>query len=132
MPSERSLMNLKPPWKPGETGNKKGRKLGLVTLLRQTLRRNTLNGVPTPDGRTVAEHLAERIVGHAMKGNAAYTAFILDRLLGKAGSGKDVSAAAGGDMRPIFEIVHNGRDPGLYGSDGSVAASSATERAAGA
>jgi hypothetical protein len=109
--SERSLANLRPPWKPGESGNANGRKKGLVTLLREVLEQTELQGVKTPDGRSVAEHLAEAIIAHAIKGNAAYMVQVLDRLEGKAGS--DVTSTSRGPILVEFEVGDDGRNPDL-------------------
>jgi hypothetical protein len=109
--SERSLANLRPPWQPGQSGNANGRKKGLVTLLREVLEQTELHGVKTPDGRTVAEHLAEAIIGHAMKGNAAYMVQVLDRLEGKAGS--DATSASRGPILVEYEVGDDGRNPDL-------------------
>jgi hypothetical protein len=104
-----SLANLVP-FKPGQSGNPGGRPKGesLITLLRRVLDGDTLGGVKTEDGRTVAEHLADWIVVHAMKGNAAYAGLVLDRVCGKVGSDRPDDADA---VRPIFHIIDNGRNP---------------------
>jgi hypothetical protein len=104
----RALVNLRPPWKPEQSGNPSGRKKGLVSLLKEVLDGDTLGGVKTEDGRTVAEHLADRIVAQAMKGNAPYMVQLLDRVCGKVSTEQSPDADAG---RPIFQIVDNGRNP---------------------
>jgi Family of unknown function (DUF5681) len=98
------------PFKPGQSGNPGGRPKGvsLITLLRRALDGDSIGGVKTDDGRTVAEHLADRIIVHAMKGNPAYAAQILDRVCGKVGADQPGDEDAG---RPVFVIVDNGRNP---------------------
>ncbi len=58
--SERSLANLRPPWKPGESGNANGRKKGLVTLLREVLEQTELQGCED-SGRTLGRRASGRI-----------------------------------------------------------------------
>jgi hypothetical protein len=83
------------PWKPGQSGNTKGRKKGLMTLIREALERDEIAGQKTPDGRSVIEHYAEAIIAHGMKGNAAYMAQVFDRLEGKTGVEEGKTASEG-------------------------------------
>jgi hypothetical protein len=46
-------------------------KVVLTTLIRRVLKARTLCGEPTPGNRTVARCLAEAMVAHAIRGNAA-------------------------------------------------------------
>jgi len=85
--SQRSLQNLIL-WQKGQSGNSQrngGRKKGIVTLIKEALEKDEIGGVKTPDGRTIKEHYAEAIIGHGMKGNAAYMNQVMDRLEGKVG-----------------------------------------------
>ena len=81
---ESRLRGLKP-WQPGQSGNTKGRKKGLTTLIREALERDELMGQKTPDGRSIAEHYVESIIAHGMKGNAPYMMQLMDRIEGKVG-----------------------------------------------
>lgn len=78
------------PWQKGQSGStreqKTGRKKGLVTLIKEALEGDSLQGVKTPDKRTIAEHYAELIIAHGMRGNAPYMTQTMDRLYGKVGS----------------------------------------------
>ena len=60
------------------------------------------------DGRSIAEHFAECMVGHAMKGNAPYMKEVVDRIEGKISveTEADIAAASG----PVFNIIDNGRN----------------------
>ena len=65
MPNEKSLANLRPPWKPGESGNPKGRPK------RRTLEEevNALLEKPLDEsGTTRLDQMAERIVEHIVGG----------------------------------------------------------------
>jgi hypothetical protein len=78
--------NLAPAWTTGTSGNPNGRPKGsdsLMTLIRRALDGRTLGAEPTPDGRTVAEWLAESMIHQAMKGNAACMKEIMNRVEGK-------------------------------------------------
>jgi hypothetical protein len=103
------LRNLTP-WKRGQSGNPSGRPKGLVALIRDALERDILQGVKTPDGRSIAEHYAEAVIGHGMKGNAPYMTQVMDRLEGKIGTASTESGDEAGGLRPIFEIILNDRD----------------------
>jgi hypothetical protein len=78
--------NVLTQFKPGQSGNPKGRKKGLMTLIKEALERDEIAGQKTPDGRSVIEHYAEAIIAHGMKGNAAYMTQVFDRLEGKVGA----------------------------------------------
>jgi hypothetical protein len=75
-------------WKPGESGNPKGRTKGpsIADLLRETLEADTLCGYPNPDGRSNAQMIVEAAIRHAVKGDAAFMKEILNRTLGKVPS----------------------------------------------
>jgi hypothetical protein len=69
-------------WKGNANGRPKG-SLSLTTLIKQALQSNRLGQLETPDGRTIAEHFAEHVIGQAMKGNAAFMKEVMDRVDGK-------------------------------------------------
>ncbi len=98
-------------FKPGEDNrrNTSGSSKSITTLLREALRKIELCDKPMPKGRTVAEVLAESMLGHAISGNAAYLNQVVDRLEGKIGTSTETSDEAAG--RPIFNIVDDGRNP---------------------
>lgn len=85
MPNPRSLENLRPiPWKPGQSGNPKGRpKQSLTALLRKAAEKRELFGQPMPEGQDVGETFADACFAWAIKGNPAFASQILDRLEGK-------------------------------------------------
>lgn len=75
------------PWKPGQSGNPKGRPkkpVDLTALLKQALEGTKLLGQDTPDGSTVAEMFVQTQIAAAMKGNAAIAKEIWERIAGKA------------------------------------------------
>lgn len=72
------------PWKPGQSGNPKGKpKRSLTTLLREAGEKGEVLGERLPEGMTVAEAFAQAAWGHAIKGNPSFASQILDRLEGK-------------------------------------------------
>ena len=75
------------PWKPGQSGNPKGKpKRSLTTLLREAGEKGEVLGERLPEGMTVAEAFAQAAWGHAIKGNPSFASQILDRLEGKVPS----------------------------------------------
>lgn len=105
--SEKSKANLIL-WQKGQSGNPHGAKRGIVRLIREALEKHELCDAPTPKGRTVAECLAEAMLSHAIKGNPAYMKEILDRIEGKLGAETDPDER--GVMRPVFEVIDDGRN----------------------
>lgn len=82
----KGLANLKPPWKPGESGNARGRPKGrsVAKILREILDMETIGDNEIQDGRQVADLVAETIVLGALGGNTTFMAMLLDRVEGKA------------------------------------------------
>lgn len=60
---------LKPPWKPGEAPNPKGRPRGSVNLT--SILKRTLKEVATKEGHTFADVLVRATIQNAVKGNGA-------------------------------------------------------------
>lgn len=86
--SDKSLANLKP-FKPGQSGNPKGRPPGmrLSNLYRAELEKTG------PDGRTMGEVIAEKIVTMACNGDLGAMREIVDRLEGKPRQAVDLEAS---------------------------------------
>ena len=103
MPNPRSLENLRPiPWKPGQSGNPKGRpKQSLTALLRKAAEKRELFGQPMPEGQDVGEAFADACFAWAIKGNPSFASQILDRLEGKVPAAKD----GDDDARTIKVII---------------------------
>lgn len=87
---ERSKANLKPPWKPGESGNANGRPKGasVTAALRRQLNKEGMvrkrpGGPLEPSGREVAEHLAQVAIDKALRGDFKFFRYITDRLEGR-------------------------------------------------
>jgi hypothetical protein len=84
--SPRSLANLKPPWKPGQSGNPNGRPGDALTLdLHKIL------GDEWRAGLTIGEHIVWQVVKRALRGNLAAISFVWDRLEGKPRQALDVT-----------------------------------------
>ncbi len=79
--SENSRKNLKP-FKPGESGNPKGKKPGTLNIT--TIIKKKLKEVAPTDkaGRKYINLLAESLILNAMKGNGTAIKSILDRVDG--------------------------------------------------
>lgn len=77
--------NLRPPWKPGESGNPGGRPKGrsLTARLRELLDRGEINGKPIKDGQQVADLVAKALIKAAVRGNVKALQYIFDRVDGK-------------------------------------------------
>jgi hypothetical protein len=73
------------PYKPGQSGNPGGRPKGrsLTAIVRELLESNTIAGRPIPQGRAVAEVLADVIVKEALKGKFTFAKEVWDRTEGK-------------------------------------------------
>lgn len=75
--------NLKP-WKPGQSGNPRGRKAtSLTRLLRDAMAKAELCGQPTPGGKPVDEVFVEACIAHAIQGHATFAGQIWDRMEGR-------------------------------------------------
>jgi Family of unknown function (DUF5681) len=69
-------------WKGNANGRPKG-SLSLTTLIKQALQGNRLGQLETPDGRSIAEHFADHVIGQAMNGNGALMKEVMDRVDGR-------------------------------------------------
>ena len=79
MPTEKSLANLRPPWKPGESGNPKGRAKGSKNTLESIVRAKLDEQLPgAADGTTKLDVLAEIFVSQLLnkKNKEAFTHYI--------------------------------------------------------
>jgi len=72
--------NLRPPWKPGQVTNPKGRPRGSVSLT--SILKKTLKEVATKEGHTYAEVLVRATVQNAVKGNGQALKLCWDRIDG--------------------------------------------------
>ena len=100
----RSLANLRS-WKPGQSGNPRGRARGSVNLTNAILR--VLKQVAAPDKqkRKWAEFFAERLVTLACEGNAAAIREVLARVDGPAPTGADGGGGIGDRLAAALEGV---------------------------
>jgi hypothetical protein len=74
------------PWKPGQSGNPRGRPKGrsLTDRLRDAMTLTTdFDGNPLPNGRTRADLVVDGLMASAAAGNAAALTLVLERLDGK-------------------------------------------------
>src|SRR5262249_6669713 len=85
-PGPRSLANLRPPWKPGQSGNPDGRpKDALSRILREIVEAEWRAGL------TIGEHIAWAIVKKALRGSLSAATLILDRTEGRPRQALDLS-----------------------------------------
>ncbi len=82
---KRNTTNLRPPFKPGQSGNPKGRKKGktLTTILREALDKTDIGGKPIPNGWTAAEYFVQIMISLACKGDPLMIKEIFNRIDGK-------------------------------------------------
>jgi hypothetical protein len=81
------MANLRPPWKPGKSGNPNGRRPedALTINLRKTLEDEWRAGL------TIGEHIVWAIVKKALRGNLSAISLIWDRMEGKPRQALDVT-----------------------------------------
>jgi hypothetical protein len=107
-----NLENLKP-WKPGQSGNPAGKPKGrsVTARLRDLLDAVELGGKPVPDGKQVADLLAEVILKNALKGDHRFVSTVLDRTEGKVADKTDGEPNGNPDAKPRIII------PGSAGTE---------------
>lgn len=90
------------PFQKGQTGNPNGRPKGrsLTARLRDLLDAVELGGVAIPDGKQVADLLAEAIVKNALEGDHRFVATVLDRVEGKVVDKTEVTGKDGVPLGP--------------------------------
>ena len=79
MPSEKSLANLRPPWKPGQSGNPKGRAKGSKNTFESIVRAKLAEQLPGDvNGTTKLDVLAEFFVSQLLnkKNKEAFAHYI--------------------------------------------------------
>jgi hypothetical protein len=112
MPTEKQLANLRPPWKPGETGNAGGRpsKRPLTdaydSLLRQALPEPERKALKLPTGTTWAQAIALSRGRSALRSTAAATLSakeMADRTEGKSIARISVEDRRGFEMHVVFD-----------------------------
>ena len=92
------------PFKPGQSGNPKGRPpkpLALTTAIRQCLRKKG------PDGIVYRRRIAQKLVELADAGNVEAIRILLDRIDGKVPDALDVRAS--GEL--VVRYVNDWRNP---------------------
>lgn len=96
-----NLQNLKP-WKPGQSGNPSGKSKGqtVTARLRDLLDAVELGGKALPDGKQVADLLAEVIVKNALKGDHRFVSTVMDRIEGKVVDKTEVTGKDGSPLVP--------------------------------
>ena len=70
-------------WKKGQSGNPKGKMPSITRVIREYLKKKTVNGKPLPDGKTIEDALGEMFVREALKGKFAFAKELIDRIDGK-------------------------------------------------
>lgn len=90
--------NLKPPWKPGQTGNPKGgpKRKPITDALLEALEKNKVGKLDLPNGRTLIELIIEAWVRNIVAGNQRAISDLMDRLEGKVSD--DPPAEAGSPL----------------------------------
>lgn len=98
--------NLKP-WKPGQSGNPAGKQKGrsVTARLRDLLDAVELGGKEIPNGKQVADLLAEVILKNALKGDHRFVATVLDRTEGKVADKTEITGPDGGPNHVTVEFV---------------------------
>ncbi len=73
--------NLRPPWRPGQSGNPKGRPRGLTMgeLLRRAMDGGAVHGLTLPEGKTLSDLLIEALIQGALMGDSRYMSIIWNR-----------------------------------------------------
>lgn len=82
--TDKRLANLKEPWKPGQSGNPEGKKIGQRTYA--ALYREALIKIGRSQGKTpeeIEEIMHQSGLTKALKGDYAFYRDVLDRLYGK-------------------------------------------------
>lgn len=96
-------------WRPGQSGNPKGRpKSGkrLTDVLRRVL------AEPAKEGKTKADELADVLVGLAQKGDLDALKYIYDRLDGKPTESQEISGPGGKPLElQVVERIVTRRNP---------------------
>jgi hypothetical protein len=98
---QRNTSGLKPPWKPGESGNPKGRPKTLT--LSEAYRHKLSDGFPGKK-HTWAEEIAERMAKLALRRVAAASE-LADRTEGKAPQFMQLNGGLRSVEAPIFQVV---------------------------
>lgn len=95
---ERSLENLRPPWKPGESGNPGGRpkREPLDAQLRAALEAVEAGGKPLAGGKRVRDAIADVVLERALEGDIRFIRELFDRAYGLPKQTIDVNAAVKG------------------------------------
>lgn len=75
--------NVATQWKPGQSGNAKGRPPSLTAKVRKLLDAHQVKGQKIADGREVADLLAEVILSRALKGDMRAVELLWNRIEGK-------------------------------------------------
>ena len=96
-----SLKNLKPRWKPGESGNPKGR-VPKPSCLTSWLKED-LAKIDPATGKTNAQLIAEKMVADAKAGVASARAEIFERVEGKVPQAIEATGKDGGAV--LIEYV---------------------------
>ncbi len=103
------------PWPKGVSGNPGGRPRGrsVSARLRALLEGTAVGGKPLPDGKAVANLVAEVILTHALKGDPRFVALLLDRVEGKVKERveAEVNQAVAGRIKIIQVAQPAGVDP---------------------
>ena len=80
--------NLKGPWKPGQSGNPKGRPVGSYSII-DVIRKRLMELTPDKK-RTFMDALGDKIISGAMNGSEASQRLILNYLEGMPKQGLDI------------------------------------------
>jgi hypothetical protein len=95
-------------WKPGQSGNPKGRPPNIRTLterMRGLLDETRVGKTDLPDGMTVADAIARVLVNGALKGDVRLLAMVVDRLDGRVPDALVVSGSADAPIKVLVEYA---------------------------
>lgn len=103
------LARLMPPWKPGDSGNPRGRRKGLRKMVMDVLHGNELAGQTLADGRTVIQAMLESAAAQVIQGRPTGPAYMRE-LIQMAGYDVTGERSADESGKVTFTIIANGRD----------------------
>jgi hypothetical protein len=104
----RSLLNLRPPFRKGESGNPGGRPKQMTIL--DCLRRELMQACPNAPEYTIKEGIVHKLCTLALDGDMRAINEIFDRLLGKPGVHLSLAHSESTDAEELVEeLTHSWR-----------------------
>ncbi len=106
--------NLRPPWKPGQSGNPSGKQGKTITdVYRELLAKTEVGGIQIKDGKTIVDLVGEAVLKAILKGDMRAVALVQERTEGKV---KDVVEITGKDGGAIVHEFKTELDR-VFGDD---------------